>query len=168
MKSFFSSVKALRSYGFRGFVTVRDLAQGKLADVPKVPGVYVVLRPAKAPAGIRRTNPAYRFKGRDPTLPVAALRSKWPKRALVLYIGKAGKRDGKATLVKRLRSYLRSGQGLPSAHWGGRAIWQVVNADDLLVAWLQTTASGARVIEQKLISEFEREHGSLPFANRAR
>ena len=168
MTTVVGSVKGLRARGFDGFLPVRELWKGKLADIPRSPGVYVVLRSSMSPLKVRKNNPAFRFKGRDPTLPVSLLKARRPKRAIVLYIGKAGKRDGKATLFGRLGNYLRSGQGRSSAHWGGRAIWQLVGAGSLRVAWLKTAAAKSRSVERQLLGEFEREFGSLPFANRAR
>lgn len=58
----------------------------------------------------------------------------------VVYIGKAGKQGGRATLRSRLRAYLRQGRGHRAGHWGGRMVW--------------------------LIADFVACFGQRPFANR--
>jgi hypothetical protein len=74
-------------------------------------------------------SPAGWFKGEDPSVPDARLRIQWVQGAHVLYIGKAD------LLRRRLAQFARFGAGEPVGTSGGRRIWQLADADDLLVAW---------------------------------
>jgi hypothetical protein len=52
-------------------------------------------------------------------------------------------------------------------HWGGRYIWQLADAAELLVAWRELDDAGtARNDERRLLERFaELHHGQRPFAN---
>lgn len=147
----------LDAEGFEGFVPFSALPG---AHVPQTFGVYVILRASHSPPEFRPTNPAGRFKGRDPSVTQDALASKWVDGAPVVYIGKAETQ----TLRKRLDQYRRFGAGEPIGHWGGRYIWQLTDAEQLLVAW-QVTPGNAGDRESELIQAFERHFGRMPFAN---
>ena len=70
--------KSLKTCGFRGFIPVSHL-RTTLASVPNAPGIYAVLYELKTRPRFRPTNNAGRIKGRDPTIEVTRLRSKWVK-----------------------------------------------------------------------------------------
>lgn len=148
---------ALVRRGFTGFVPFADLPT---ADVPTTPGVYVVLRPGSVEPTLVETSPAGWFKGKDPSVSVAALRSAWVAGAEVLYIGKAG------DLRRRLNEYRRHGAGQRVGHWGGRYIWQLADTDLLLIAWQLIPAVDPKDVESRLITEFVTSYGQRPFANR--
>jgi len=103
------------------------------------------------------------FKGKNPTVAVGELQSKWVEDALVLNIGKAG--PGKATLRSRLKQYVRFGQGQAVGHHGGRYVWQLAHSNNLLVCWKVTLDDVPRTVEKALIETFETAYGKLPFAN---
>lgn len=89
-------------------------------------------------------------------------------RAVTLYIGKAsGGREGRRGLRKRLGEYRRHGVGELVGHWGGRYIRQLLDYDDLLVAWEPTPGQILEADESVLIAGFIRDHGVGPFANPA-
>jgi hypothetical protein len=92
--------------------------------------------------------------------PLTELEAYWVEGAYVLYIGKAEK------LRRRLDQFAAFGRGRPVGHWGGRLIWQLVNSQQLRVAWriVQPTADPAAE-ERRLLEAFLREYGRLPFAN---
>ena len=156
--------KALEERGFKGFKPLHALAR----DAPPMgPGVYVVLRESVDPPEFDATSPAGHFKGKDPTIDVEQLRSRWVPGAEVIYIGKASKGQTGRGLAKRLGEYRRHGAGELIGHWGGRAIWQLSDRDRLLVAWMQTGDDDPEQVESALLDEFAADFdGRLPFANR--
>ena len=158
----------LRAVGFTGFVTVADLWRDRLKQVPTLPGVYAFLRDSDAEPCFVEPSPAGHFKGRDPTVPFAELEGNWVSGSRVVYVGKAGKPGGKATLRSRLRQYLDMGYGKPAPHWGGRYIWQLADARELLVGWRPMPDESPRDVERELLARFVEEFGRLPFANLAR
>ena len=90
----------LAAEGFEGFRRIIDLAE---ANVPQLPGVYMVLRESEEPASFRTSSTAGHFKGRDPSVPLVRLRAAWVNGASVLYIGKA---SGGSKLRRGLRKRL--------------------------------------------------------------
>ena len=58
------------------------------------------------------------------------------------------------------------GQGKPVGHWGGRLIWQLEDAKDLIVCWKVLEKEEPREEEKKMIQAFKKQHeGKRPFAN---
>lgn len=55
----------------------------------------------------------------------------------------------------------------PIGHWGGRYIWQLADADELLVAWHPISwDEAAREYERRLLAHFgDLDEGRRPFAN---
>lgn len=147
----------LAAAGFRGFQTVRHMRASRCAGAPLRPGVHVILRVAETTVRLRSRSPGGWFKQADPTVDRAILRARWIAETPVLYIGKAD------VLRDRLDAYMRFGAGAPISHKGGRYIWQVQGSDKLLVAWRQDSQPGRRA--SRLLADFERQYGSLPFAN---
>lgn len=80
-------------------------------------------------------------------------------------MGKAGDPGRKATLRSRLWQYLRFGEGASIRHWGGRLVWQLADAEALLVAWKELPEELPGEVESKLIACFRQQHGARPFAN---
>ena len=147
--------------GFQGFVTFAALRAGGFAGVPAAGGAYVVLREDGGVPPFLPTNPGGHFKGQDPTVPPEDLLKRWVLDAQVIYIGKAN------DLRRRLRQYSRFGAGRAVGHWGGRLIWQIAQADQLVVAWrLVDVAQSPARLERALLDAFGARYGSLPFANR--
>ncbi len=148
---------ALAKRGFTGFVLFAELSS---ADVPTMPGVYVVLRPTSAAPAFVEISPAGWFKSKDPSVPVDELQRAWVPGAGVVYLGKAN------DLRRRLGEYRRHGAGRRVGHWGGRCIWQLADTDLLLVAWQPTPGHDPEDVESRLIAEFATVYGQRPFANR--
>ena len=146
----------LEAAGFAGFLPVKQLRQS-LADVPPAGGVYVVVRPSRAAPHFRVVGSGGHFKGEGPNVPLATLRAKWVPDAAVVYIGKAG------SLSERVRSLIAFGAGDAVGHRGGRYLWQLTDAADLMVAW--RPEDEPERAEAALLDAFRAEHGVLPFAN---
>ena len=153
---------ALTDAGFTGWRTWAELRASACDEVPRTAGTYLVYRSSAAPPAFAAVGSGGRFKGRDPNVSLATLKAKWVEDAHTVYLGKGDK------LRTRLRAYSRFGAGDPVAHWGGRYIWQLVDADGLLVAWrpLGEGVPTARNDEIDLLVRFAALHdGRRPFAN---
>ncbi len=150
----------LEKLGFTGFVTFGDLRESWLERVPKSGGVYAVIRESDQPPTYLDHSPGGRFKGQDPTVVVSALEAKWVESCRVVYLGKGD------NLQRRLKQYARFGAGDAIGHWGGRYIWQLSDAAELLVAWkLCDEGQTAAELERQIVGLFKERYGCLPFAN---
>jgi hypothetical protein len=123
-----------------------------------VAGTYIVVRESAKRATFLEGNPGGRYKSQNPTVPIPTLTEKWVDGCCVLYIGKA------TNLSRRLHQYRDFGLGKPVAHWGGRYIWQLADARQLLVCW-KPTLTDLRDDEKALLARFRDGYGRLPFAN---
>lgn len=149
---------------FVGGIPIAEL-QESCDKVPAERGVYLVVRKSKQPVNFLETSSGGHFKGRDPSVPISVLKERWLKRPKVLYIGKAGGTNNRATIQDRLRLFMRFGLGRRCAHWGGRYIWQLADAKDLVVYWKPALRQEPRHVEKELLSEFFQTYDQLPFAN---
>lgn len=151
--------------GFTGFTTISELV-ANIDVVPQLPGVYVVMRNnASQPEFLTRGTGGF-FKNKNPNVSIDELERNWVGDTSVLYIGKAGSLKGSATLRSRLRQYMQFGQGKAVGHYGGRYIWQLQDAKDLVVCWEVTLDDEPRGFEKQMIEEFKNSHnGCRPFAN---
>jgi hypothetical protein len=160
----YNSIESLKHEGFEGFEDVQKLMDYGCISVPKVRGVYFILNPTYEKK-FMKINVGGHFKEKDPTVSVDELERNWVKDSIVLYMGKAGGPNSKATLQKRLKQYMRFGQGEPVGHWGGRLIWQLKNSHDLIVCWGKLPDGDPREVEKALIQDFTQTYGKRPFAN---
>ena len=162
----FESIESIRNAGFWGFVTIDDLRNKRLSQLPEEAGVYLVLRTVATTPVFLEVSPAGHFKDKDPTVPVSKLLENWVDGTPVLYIGKAGSSTGDSTLKSRLNQYLKFGAGRPVGHKGGKFIWQVKGLESFIVCWKLTPNQDPREIERELIVQFKAEYnGRRPFAN---
>ncbi len=154
-----------RSRGFDGYRTVRSLRNKGVDAVPEEPGVYRVMRPGIAPPRFLAQGAGAWFKGKDPNVPLSRLQQEWVESALVLYIGRAGA-DSNETLRKRIDLLIRFGEGEPVGHYGGRLVWQLNDADALVICWQATYNKDPQEVKRELIQNFRMLHGGKrPFAN---
>ena len=154
--------EALVEGHFVGFLPFSALS---LSDVPRLPGVYAVLRTADTLPTFVEASPAGHLKGKDPSVSIEALANKWVDGPQVLYVGKATRGSaGRRGLQKRLDDFRRFGAGEAVNHPGGRYLWQLADKDELLVAW-NATYEDAATVESRMLGDFTDRYGVLPFAN---
>jgi hypothetical protein len=155
----------LKIQGFVGFKSIKELWLDCRA-VPEAAGVYMIVSAVRnRPPEFLATGSGGRFKGRDPNVSESQLAQKWIKNRVVLYIGKAGSPGQKTNLLKRVKAYLAFGRGKSVSHVGGRYIWQLKWAEELLVCWKRTPFESPREVEKALLQRFSQKFGGLPFAN---
>lgn len=151
----------MKAAGFKGLIPVSELREGGSKMIPDVPGVYMVLRVSEGAPEFLETGSGGHFKGKNPNVPVAELAANWVDGTPVVYIGKA------TSLRKRISQYIRFGQGKPVGHWGGRYIWQLADASQLLFCWKEVDGD-PEAVETEMISDFRDCYGGRPFANLAK
>ena len=170
----FGSVEDLKKAGFKGFMPVWMLKSAGISSDDAIanneldgPGVYMVVRTDDSEPVFVPEGSGGHFKGRNPNVPAVELQANWVKDTCVVYIGKAGGGTSRATLRKRIGQYIRFGSGEPVGHWGGRYIWQLEDADNLLFCWRAAKEwEDAEGLESDLIADFKVQHGGFrPFAN---
>ncbi len=147
----------LQAEGFSAIETVKHLRESRCASVPSEPGVYVVVRTSDAASVWLEVSTGGHFKGRDPSVPIAELESRYIRGAPLLYIGKAD------SLKRRLSQYVRFGIGARIGHWGGRYIWQLEDSAQLQIAWAVNPQPRKR--ESELMAAFVATFGRMPLAN---
>lgn len=96
--------------GWSPFPAIRESA------CPSSGGVYVITYSCSEPPTFAEHSCGGWFKGKDPTVSLAALGANWVDDAEVVYIGKADR------LKRRLTQFADFGAGKPIGHWGGRLI----------------------------------------------
>ncbi len=151
--------KDLEQKGFQGFVTIKKLTDNPTL-APTQKGVYMILRESENAPEFMEVGTGGFFKGKDPNVSITELQNNWVNNTPILYIGKA------TTLQKRLKQYMKFGQGKNVGHWGGRLIWQMKDSQEFIVCWKGLKNEEPRDIEEDLIKEFKKKHNdNRPFAN---
>jgi len=161
----FENIDGIKRHGFQGFVKLSSLQDSSCSDVPRTPGIYLVVQISDGSPKYLSTSIGGHFKKKDPTVPISELQANWVDGPVVLYIGKAGGSCSSATLRSRLLQYMQFGSGKPIGHWGGRYIWQIAGSGDLLVCWKALEGEEPKIVESQLNEEFIERYGKLPFAN---
>ncbi len=153
----FNDLNSIRKAGFTGFAKINDLSKD-CSVIPDIQGVYMILKDNNKHIEFIEKGTGGHFKGKNPNVSIKELEENWVDNTKVMYIGKA------TSLNKRVRQYLRFGQGEPVGHWGGRYIWQLKTTKDLIVCW-HTLSTVPRETEKELIQNFKNVYGKRPFAN---
>jgi hypothetical protein len=153
----------LEAADFEGFLPLASLPT---VAVPRLPGIYVVLREAASLPAFLERSVAGHFKGIDSTVDRAILEAAWVDGSSVLYVGKARWGTKQTGLRRRLSQYRRHGAGKAVGHRGGEYIWQLEEHATLLVCWKTAPDDEVDQLEADLIDDFETRHGRWPFANR--
>jgi hypothetical protein len=113
----FNDIKAIEELGFLGFIKLGDLFDNS-SIIPDIKGIYMILYNDNNTPEFLITGTGGHFKGKNPNISMQALKHNWIEDTKVVYIGKAGGDDSKATLWSRLTQYFRFGQGKNVGHWG--------------------------------------------------
>ncbi|UCR89165.1 hypothetical protein [Mycetocola spongiae] len=138
--------------GFRGFLPLLGL---DIALLPPRRGIYMIFAPEDMGVPVFLDENPLTIR---PAYATDRLRAKWLPNQTVVYIGKA---DGARGLADRLGAFSRQS----SNHSGGRALWQLERAPELLAAWVETPDDIAETVEKSYLRAFIAEHGRFPFAN---
>ena len=160
----FDNLNDIKKAGFVGFKTMEELFLNN-SQLPPVKGVYLILNLDKSPISFLSIGTGGHFKGKNPNVPLPELKNNWVKETIVVYIGKAGSDNSKATLKSRLKQYFGFGQGKNIGHWGGRLIWQLTTSHKLVVCWKPLPNKDPRTVEAKLIGDFVNHYKARLFAN---
>jgi len=148
--------------GWKGYVNIGWLIRNGCSIIDDHPGVYLILRSSEEPPNFLEIGSGGWFKGTDPNVPLNVLEEKWVDGTDIMYIGKAG-----TSLRKRIRTYIRFGEGEPAPHKGGCHIWQLADSRELLVCWMLVPDTiDPEELEKSMIREFVEKFGKFPFANR--
>ena len=139
---------------------VRDL-DAESREVPSTPGLYVVGRESMSLPTFVAVSPASWFKREDPTVPLARLEQEWVSGAQTLYIGSGLDLRSRVGL---LVEFSRAGRARSVFHRGGRLLWQLADAQELLIGW-RMEPDGIGTTERDLVDEFKEVYGQFPFAN---
>lgn len=152
-------IEKLKESGFKGFKSVAQLRMS-LEDIPQEKGVYVVIRDTDDAPDFVKVGTGGRHKGRNPNVEIEQLETNWVGGTSIVYIGQTER-----NLKKRLRELIKFGQGQPVAHWGGRLLWQLRDAENLKVAWKELPDQNPKEVERNMLTDFESIYFKLPFAN---
>jgi hypothetical protein len=150
------SIVDLRSFGFRGFETLRTWNKKQVLDThhQDVEGIYVVARES-VPTFMGDDH--HRTRPRVWTANEAAER--WVCGVQTLYFGKgplrAPRRSTRKGLANRVAELQAHGYGNGSQHYGGKLLWQIDGKDDFLVGWKVLHEGQSAQIESGLIRGFE-------------
>lgn len=155
----FNDIDEIKKAGFTDFKKMSELLQDS-SMLPDNNGVYLVLNIENKSGEFLTNGSGGHFKGKDPNISLAELKSNWVDNTKVVYIGKA------TSLRSRLRQYFGFGQGKNIGHYGGRLIWQLKYFKDLVVCWKSLTID-PREFDADLIQHFVKTFGCRPFANLA-
>ncbi len=90
------------------------------------------------------------------------LKNKWIKGKNLIYIGQT-----KRTLRKRIYELVGYGMNLTNNHRGGRYMWQIKNIWEHATIELEKCekCENPKAEEKKLLADFKKKYGKLPFAN---
>lgn len=152
-------IEQLKTQGFKGFKSVKEL-RTSLEGLPVEKGVYAVIRDKEtAPTFVEKGTGGY-HKQRDPNVPTVELNDNWVEGTTIVYIGQTNR-----NLKKRIGELIKFGQGKAVGHWGGRLLWQLADAEELIVAWKELSDSDTMAMERNLLDKFKSIYLKLPFAN---
>ena len=139
-------------------IPLHELHNSNCSVIPDKPGIYFVLAPKDMEIRFLPTAKNMHASFYD----VNVLQEKYAQCTdkQTLYIGKA---SGQKGLKQRLRQYMRYGWNEAVNHKGGRAIWQIEGAENLLLSYEICQDADAK--EHALLADYKRNNGCYPLAN---
>ncbi|MBS3937977.1 MAG: hypothetical protein KGZ50_05355 [Peptococcaceae bacterium] len=150
-------------YKHEQWSTVVALYNSNCAHVPVEKGVYFVVVPKDFEVQFSAKTAAIEEHGGHLLLyPAEELARRFQASdKKILYIGKASGENNR--LRQRLSQLVRYAYGEGHNHLGGRALWQICNAHQLLIGYLSCEQS--QQVEANLLHEYVNRFGILPVAN---
>lgn len=131
------SIADLSVYGFVGFVPLKGWDESQIIGINQsdVEGVYVVVREStEVPRFLDEDHP----KPRPKLWSAEAAADRWVPGVQVLYFGKGPLRSSKAKrrkgLARRVSELQKHGYRGGANDYGGKLLWQIGDADALLIA----------------------------------
>lgn len=141
------------------------LRKSRCELVPQEYGVYLVLRLDRSYPEFLEQSTGGHFKNQDPTVGLEVLEQEWVNGAIVVYIGNTGGIDKQSHLKQRLTQLIDFGAGKKVGHRGGRLLWQLADADHLVVCWKVLQEADPAMYKSGLIADFTHQYGQRPYAN---
>ncbi len=166
----FENIDKIKIAGFTGFHKIRELWLDT-SGIPPVKGVYLVLYKGIGRPEFVGTGTAGPFRGANPNVPLEQLEKCWVDGTPVLFIGKAGGTSrvtgklSKDSLRSRISKFVKVGRGEKVGRWGGRYVWQIRNAGDLVICWKKMYERDPLEVQNRLLRNFETVYHKRPFAN---
>lgn len=177
--------REMEALGFKaeGWCTVKSMMDGiNKGCIPENGGVYMILRSdfSSPEFTIWEYGICYEKKDKETgeikphklMYSIGDLENSWIPGTAILYIGKGD------NLKRRINEYIRYYKKLMEcqykkikvnnvSHRGGRSIWQIKDAEKLIVAWMSTPGAEPVDMEKQLIIGFKsNNNGKFPFANK--
>lgn len=140
---------------------LNKLFENDFQQIPDKPGIYwyEIDKPIKKPK-FKTDNPAWHYRGRDPTVSTDVLEEKWVKGATILYIGRS------INIHKRIKDRYEFSKGRRARVWGGRYLWQLGDSIQNKIILRFKVVQDYKKAEEDEISDFrDKNGGRLPFAN---
>jgi len=73
----FENIDGIKKHGSQGFVEISSLEESAGSDVPKNPGIFLVVQVADGPLKYLSKSIGGHFKKKDPAVPVSELQANW-------------------------------------------------------------------------------------------
>lgn len=124
-------------------------------EIPKSNGVYIVVWYSNVCPKLVKCE---KISSYSPEL----LLNKW-RAGGILYVGMTNRKHG--GLHDRIKEYIKYGIEKGNNHKGGRAIWQLKNNEQFLVAWNTRKCDSPKEEEERILEEYCTKYHQLPFAN---
>ncbi len=155
-------IEMYKNEGFKGFISVKDLRKKlseKTSGISTEAGIYIVVRDNDSAPSFESVGTGGHHKGKNPNVDIATLQDEYVNDSKIVYIGQS------TNLRRRIRELLHFGVGKNIGHWGGRYLWQLSDAEDLLVAWKEMPGQDVVQEEKSMLKDFIDRHDRPPFAN---